>query len=144
MWPLLVILGLVAATSEERPRKISPRRWEELGDSAVELEHHWGRVYFEINNGTYASLLSATRKLSLAVNRAPQHEHDTSKESFAKFREKYLGPAMYMLEQAIQTLADMKARGVKSVKALRESRINKLAAGLASTQDRFSIRGETS
>ena len=134
-----IVLGaLGVAAWATRRKKAGEKEWGRLADSASELEHATGRVKYELKDGTRASLHATMRKLNAAIASAPAPDlTEFPAETYAKFREKYLNPAAYLLERAIDTLADMKSRGIKRVRALRQFYRDRPAAGIESTKDRM-------
>lgn len=135
---LLGILGVsvFAGMARKRPSK---RRWADIASSAEQLDHWRGRVLFEINNGTRASLKSALSGLNGAISRAPLHPEDYGSEAFGKFRAQHLGPALAMKDRAIEIWAEMKVSKFKTAHDRRNAVLGRQADGLLSARDRLPL-----
>lgn len=138
IWPL-VILGALAGVVLAKRKPTSQQRWDDLADSAEDLEHATGRLKYEMNRGTRQSIKNALSDLNLALARAPQHPEEFGRDTFEKFRAKYVSPAGELKERGIEQWADMKALDTKTVAEYRQARANPKPRGLASVADREAI-----
>lgn len=136
---VLGLIGILGASMARRKKPTSIERWDDLADSADDLEHATGRLKYELNSGTRQSIRAALSELNRSIARAPTSYAEFGNDVMEKFRSKYVVPALAMKEGAIHVWSDMKALGVKTVKDYREAKRNKPAPGIASARDRESL-----